>query len=478
MLEALKRRLVGFERTTVVTSFHAKGYEEYGRRFIDSFERCWPGNYDLRIYAEDVAVQPSSGRTSVTDLLRSVPALAEFRARHASNPATRGMAGGRYNYRYDALKFANKSFAIAHAARTCRTRLLVWLDADTVTLKPVPADWIRAVLGADAFVAYLGRLGQHTETGFLAFDLQAPNAAEFFDAFERIYTSDELFQLREWHDCEAFDAVRTTFAALGKIRSRNLSPPDTPHPFVNSVLGEYLDHLKGPERKRLGYSPPSEYRYYRGVALPPPPPNLNAGRYAYIPRLVQLLRPASIVEIGTWSGHRAIQMSRAALSRSDRVHYHGFDLFEDGTPETDAKELNVKPHYSEARVEALLGLFALNHPGFSFTLTKGNTRETLPPMNADFAFIDGGHSVKTIESDSAQLRGCRVVLFDDWYDGPIDTSRFGCNIIVQAHPHLVLPAGDPVAGGGTTRLAVFADAAILEKIRELLRDGPGPAANA
>lgn len=243
------------EPVTVTTSMHHAGYEEYGRRFIETFEPCWPDNYRLRIYAEGFALQPSSARATVLDLLQVVPEIAVFRAQCAGRPQAQGrMPDGGYNYRLDAVKFANKSFAMVHASRSCGTRFLVWLDADSVMLKPVPRQLVASLIGEETFVAYFGREFTHTETGFLAFDLSRPNAAEFFNTIERIYLSGEVFRLREWHDCEVFDVARSVLTAQGRITSRNISPGGVIHPIANSVLGVYIDHLKGPDRKKAGAS--------------------------------------------------------------------------------------------------------------------------------------------------------------------------------------------------------------------------------
>ena len=250
------------ERVTVTTSMHHAGYDEYGRRFIETFEQCWPDNYRLRVYAEGFPLHPSSARTTVLDLLQAVPEVAEFRGRFAARPQAQGkMPDGGYNYRLDAVKFANKSLATVHASRTCGTRFLVWLDADSVTLKAVPRHLVASLIGDDNFVAYFGRDFTHTETGFLAFDLSQPNAAEFFDTIQRIYLSGEVFRLREWHDCEVFDVARIVLAAQGRITSRNISPGAMMHPIANSVLGEYIDHLKGPDRKTAGASLARDRKY-------------------------------------------------------------------------------------------------------------------------------------------------------------------------------------------------------------------------
>ena len=378
------------------------------------------------------------------------------------------MPDGGYNYRLDAVKFANKSFATAHAARSCGTRFLVWLDADSVTLRAVPRDLVASLIGDETFVAYFGREFTHTETGFLAFDLSRPNAAEFFDAVRNVYLSGEVFRLREWHDCEVFDVVRAVLSAQGRITSRNISQGDTIHPIANSVLGEYIDHLKGPERKKAGVSPARDRKFFRGQRLPPAPQNLESGRYGYIPKLIEAVKPRSIVEIGTWSGHRALQMARIALKHSPSVNYMGFDLFETGSAADDEREKNVKPHFSQEEVQALLDCFALENPGFGFSLVKGDTRQSLPATQADFAFIDGGHSVETIRSDFERLRASTLIVFDDHYEGAIDTGRYGCNAVVRDLPHLVLPQGDPVAGGGLTRLVLVAEPQLLSRLEGVL----------
>ena len=140
--------------------------------------------------------------------------------------------------------------------------------------------------------------------------------------------------------------------------------------------------------------------------------------------------------------------------------YLGFDLFEDATSETDNEEKNVKQHYSEDEVHRYL-----NSEGVRHCLIKGNTRETLEayPMDsqgsykADLAFIDGGHSVETIRSDFENVKRLlnpnSLVIFDDYYEGEIDTSRFGANEIVKDLDHELGECADPVKGGGFTRLA-------------------------
>lgn len=170
-------------------------------------------------------------------------------------------------------------------------------------------------------------------------------------------------------------------------------------------------------------------------------------RYKQLLAAVRERQPKAILEVGTWNGTRALEM----LNLSPASRYYGFDLFEDATPATDREEKNVKPHHYMERVAEKL-------TGFEAYLFKGNTRETLANFNEpiDFVWIDGGHSVETIRSDWENVKRCltpdAAVFFDDYYTGPIDTTRFGCNSIVADLKHEVLPERDQVAGGGWVQI--------------------------
>lgn len=181
-------------------------------------------------------------------------------------------------------------------------------------------------------------------------------------------------------------------------------------------------------------------------------------RYQHLLQLIDLFQPKTIVECGTWSGDNAIRMIRQAQQHNEKVTYYGFDLFEDATPETDTAELNVKPHHSVADV---LAHIQSQCPGAEVILTKGNTNDTLKPMRADFAFIDGGHSCPTIFHDHEQLKNCSVIVHDDFYTpdengGCPDIMKFGCNMVLasKASKLVHLPSRDPVKGGGYTQLVL------------------------
>ena len=206
-------------------------------------------------------------------------------------------------------------------------------------------------------------------------------------------------------------------------------------------------------------------------------------RYKQIDLIIDFLKPASIVEIGTWNGDRAIDIAQAALNHHAYVHYWGFDLFEHAAVDHDERELNVKPHIPLEDVHAKLETFKEHHPGFSFNLIKGDSRFTLhqPDLpvwshpnfetpvqltDSDLVFIDGGHSIETVENDFHSLGACKNILMDDFYS-PCDRGlcpdikKFGCNQLVEQMPHWVLPVKDPIAGGGLVQIVALGTLASL-----------------
>lgn len=194
-------------------------------------------------------------------------------------------------------------------------------------------------------------------------------------------------------------------------------------------------------------------------------------RYKQLIDMVRFARPETIIEVGTHNGKHADWLCRAALQQRNQVHYVGYDLFELADDATNRLELNGKGAGSEARARAKLDAIAKEHPGFSYHLVKGNTRDTLHGSMhcADFVFIDGGHSIETIRGDFDALKTSRVIALDDYYSGRIDVTKCGCNLVIADVPHVVLPRMDTGRAGGVQIAAIGYDPKwtdALEQCRE------------
>ena len=160
-------------------------------------------------------------------------------------------------------------------------------------------------------------------------------------------------------------------------------------------------------------------------------------RYRVLFEMIYQHRYHRLVEIGVLHGVHARQMIQTAtLHHSpNAIHYFGFDLFEDLSEALLQSELSKKAS-PYTRVQQ-----RLEKTGAHIQLFKGNTKETLPQAlpiigQADFVFIDGGHSLDTIQSDWSYVKELMNsqthVIFDDYY---VDTTPalegLGCQTLID-----------------------------------------------
>lgn len=236
---------------TVITSFTEEGYERYGKEFIRTFREHWPESVRLVVYYEgDEVFRRLNGWENYWGV-KHVPEFFEsltFDLQHGRFP------DGTYNINYDA-GMARKVFMQAHACEQFGGKVF-WIDADSITHAPVQVGFLDEVLPDDKFCCYLGRHtkdGQpwfYTESGFIGFNAGHPLAQKFFAAYRSFFLFGVFLLHKRWHDCEGFDQMRV--ASKQQDAFVNLSeglPDGTMHPFVNSVVGRYMDHRKGPRKE-------------------------------------------------------------------------------------------------------------------------------------------------------------------------------------------------------------------------------------
>jgi len=155
-------------------------------------------------------------------------------------------------------------------------------------------------------------------------------------------------------------------------------------------------------------------------------------RYRHLFNIIKNYKCRRIMEIGVWNGNHAIKMIEKAKKYwlPEEIEYYGFDLFEDIDKEMIKAEVSKKPPSMNTVKEKLEKMDA------KIMLYKGNTLNTLPEAiknlpKMDFIFIDGGHSIKTIQNDwnySKKLMHDKTVLiFDDYWN----MEGSGCNRVVD-----------------------------------------------
>jgi hypothetical protein len=250
----------------VVTTFHDAGLHLYGQRMIDTFCQNWPSDVKLYLYPERCNPRVSDhSRIELRDLETSVPDLVTFKNKwkHVSkaigtealppivSPPKKQRGIG---FKWNAVRFSHKVYAICHAALNTDADVLIWMDADTVCHSPIKLETIERLIPTDVDVCYLGREKKYSECGLYSLNLRSPRVINFINEFKRFYDDAEhgIFTLEEWHDSFVFDHVRRLTNLVGKDWSKGLIKEEG-HPLINCEWGAYLDHLKG-GRKKTGRS--------------------------------------------------------------------------------------------------------------------------------------------------------------------------------------------------------------------------------
>lgn len=258
---------------TVVTTFAADGYKRYGQRMIQTFLQNWPQEVELLVYAENCAVAETAPNLQVFDLEQSSPALVKFKTQWknvpkangdvSADPLRRQRKDAGKGFKWDAVRFSHKVYAIFAAAQQCKTDWLIWMDADMVCHSPINIEFLNRMCDNTRDICYLGRTNKYTECGLYAMNLRSAKTQEFLRVFQHYYDDAEhgIFTLMEWHDSFVFDHVRINTGLRGIDWSSHLITGEG-HPLINSEWGAYLDHLKG-DRKELGRSKAKDLKVSR-----------------------------------------------------------------------------------------------------------------------------------------------------------------------------------------------------------------------
>ncbi len=253
-------------KISIVTTFHQAGYEKYGRRMIQTFLKNWPSSITLYVYAEDCEVIETAPNLVVRDLHNSSPELVAFKNQWRGVPKANGDVSddpvrskrkdAGKGFKWDAIRFAHKVYAIFHCAKNCEgTDVLFWMDADTVCHSPIRQEDVERFCPSNIDIGYLGREGKYTECGLYSMNLKSQQTQSFLQEFQRMYDKAEagIFQLEEWHDSFVFDSVINRMPFLNKNNWSQGIIRGEGHPLINSEWGAWLDHLKG-DRKNQGRS--------------------------------------------------------------------------------------------------------------------------------------------------------------------------------------------------------------------------------
>jgi len=218
----------------IVTSFNKKGFEKYGKNFIESFD------------SDDVHVYIGS-----EDDIKQFPTKKNLSYFSISNQLARNLWGQLVSklpenliksYQFQAHKFCYKVIALNHHKDLPDADYRVWIDADVIFKKKINADDLLKICEGND-LTYLGRKYYwYSECGFLIFKLNDFGRL-FLYRWLWFFQTGRLAILPEWHDSYIFDHVLKEF---NNPKIKNLSESfDVRDVWEKTILAEYMIHLKG-----------------------------------------------------------------------------------------------------------------------------------------------------------------------------------------------------------------------------------------
>lgn len=259
----------------IVTTFHQPGLELYGQRFIDSFSKNVDKKIKLYVYAENCSpVNPDSNQIIILDAVSELPKLNKFKETWKNVPKANGECPWPerrpkdYNkkFKWDAIRFSNKVYAVFDLCEKINHDWVVWMDADTYVHSNWSYNEFKNILPDDKWLTYVGRgKGSQTwpECGFYGMNLNNQTCQQFLQEFERVYEDAEngIFKMEEWHDSYVFGTIlnkmkieySNVFDYSESMYLKEAKTGGGGHPLINTVLGKWIDHMKG-GRKDKGKS--------------------------------------------------------------------------------------------------------------------------------------------------------------------------------------------------------------------------------
>ena len=475
-----------------VTSFNEDIYKIAGHHLLKSIKDNWKPDLNITCYYHNLDLKNYSILENNSVSFRKLDKLEEYKTFKEVNIVHDGTEKGQipYNWRLDATKWCSKVFALTEKAfelaeESKDAGWLIWIDADSMCQKRLVPEDILNMLPKECDIAYSGVRDypdgtRYLDTSFMAFNLNKKPALDLLGDLRGAYISGELIQYREWHDAFIFERLLNIYKAHGM----KIQPVEQ--------IKDYITHFEGIENISLNPVRDNEGKRLVPLSKDKVSQDIMPTRYKQLADIIREYKPKSIIEVGTWNGGRAIEMALAAFENQDELLYRGFDLFEDGTLETDAEEFNLKAHNTQSAVIKRLQDFRAKmmekKKVFTFELGKGNSKEILKDrtdLDADLVLIGGGNSIKTTRSDYDNLKHNPIVLIDNYYredEEKLNAPKqyHGTNKVVDSLPkgkkdgvrRWVIPSQDQVRGGGHTHIVVILNNKKLKDIPKSLLSVP------
>lgn len=249
-----------------ITSMNQSYYDRIGKLMIESWSKFWPGDCELIVYQEGFEIEKVDRVIGVSWEDNCFDSWKKFDGK-IKGPASR---------------FAKKGYSMIAGMKNIDCDLLIWLDADIISLKTFPKDKIISILPENKLIAFFDtyyqlvpeytleqyidktRHGSSAESGFVVMNKKHQHFMEYLNEYERLYNSkDRLPEVGEWFDGDVCTAAAINYRAqvedLSKLRSTN----KTQTPINRSWIFEYCYHAKAKQKDNINWE---EYRKQLGLS--------------------------------------------------------------------------------------------------------------------------------------------------------------------------------------------------------------------
>lgn len=241
-------------KIAVITSTSAAGYAAYAFNNYKLFKNFWNSEIDLHVYSEDI-LEPKIEGIFYHDLYKISPECKQFVNK---NKELKWVPPYKQKpYKFNFIKFCFKVYAICAASRIIKADILIWLDSDIKTNQPIDKNMLQSYICSDDILSYLNRelnekninpkVKLSSETGILFFNMHHPNITEFFNRYQELYDSGELFNLDEVHDAFVLDSLIAVMEKENKGIFKKLSNGITERP-LEDIFSPALIHNMGSKK--------------------------------------------------------------------------------------------------------------------------------------------------------------------------------------------------------------------------------------
>lgn len=245
----------------VVTTFSRAGFGQYGKRFLDTFQRMNP-SLELIVVVDEEIPELIDFQGNRLTVLQNVYSN-EIRNFISANMSR---IGGCRGFEFQADRFVYKPAAIMTAIAHFneghhdeKPTFLSWIDGDTVFRSRSLLNLLKELAPNGSQIASVldrKKSFYFLEAGLIIFNIELSATRVYIENVLSTFLSERIFDLHEWHDgfvwtLEMYKRPPGTFRLLCTEFSWQGE-----HPIAqNRKLAEFLDHVKGGSRKELGFSP-------------------------------------------------------------------------------------------------------------------------------------------------------------------------------------------------------------------------------